>query len=351
VFTDGESVAAALAGRPPEKITQVGGFIPRECLSWRAQRAFGLCSFACAKFRSFAFPLDLSALGVGAFCCSSLESVDIPDSVREVGSRCFAFCHKLKKVSLGNGLSEIAEEMFEDCFSLELVRLPPRVRKVGKSAFASTRSLRAIDLSSLQPGAELGGDVFRGSGLVSVTFARQSRVLKIPECMFSHCFRLERVELCPEVSLIGSFAFYRCRALRRIDLSSLTADAEIGSLAFWRSGLVEVDLPAKLRKIGTEAFSECHSLVSVRLPQEVGVIRSKVFKRCESLRSLALGDVRKWNTKDFCPLKCIERLELIGTRVPSDKANDIERWLADGTRVVSTRFAGKRYGRFVISSV
>jgi hypothetical protein len=169
--------------------------------------------------------------------------------------------------------------------------------------------------------------------------------------MFYYCRRLERVELGPEVDLIDEYAFSGCSALLRIDLSCLTAEAEISLEAFSGSGLVEVDLPAKLRKIGSGAFYYCRSLVSVRLPLELDVLEFGVFKDCESLRTLALGDVRQWNTKDFCPSNCIERLELIGTAIPSDKAKEIEECLAEGARVVSARFAGERLGRFVISSV
>jgi hypothetical protein len=169
--------------------------------------------------------------------------------------------------------------------------------------------------------------------------------------MFMDCRRLERVELSPEVDLIDEYAFYHCSALRRIDLSCLTAEAVISYKAFLYSGLVEVDLPAMLRKIGSQAFSCCHSLVSVRLPLKLDVLESYVFYDCESLRTLALGDVRQWDTKNFCPSNCIERLELIGTAIPSDKAKDIEECLARGARVVSTRFAGERLGRFVIRSV
>jgi hypothetical protein len=350
-FADGESVAAALAGRSREKITQVGGYVPHECLSWPAQQSFGLCSFACSKFRSFPFPSDLAALGVGAFCGSSLEIVNIPDSVREVGNHCFAFCDKLKEVSLGNGLSEIADHVFEGCVSLELVRLPPRVCKVGDYAFSKTRALRSIDLACPQPGAEFGPFVFESSGLVSVKFERHSWVWKIASFLFLSCHRLERVELGPQVAWIDGFAFAYCSALRRIDLSCLVDQAVILFFAFAGSGLVEVDFPPKLGRIALNAFENCESLVSVRLPRELRVLESGVFKGCKSLRRLALGDIQCWETNDFCPLNCIERMELIGADIPSDKAEEIETWLAKGARVVSTKFAGQQLGRFAISSV
>jgi hypothetical protein len=194
-------------------------------------------------------------------------------------------------------------------------------------------ALRSIDLSCLRPGAELGTGVFVRGGLVSVTFERQSCVREIPKRTFYCCGRLERVELSPGVSRIGKLAFCGCSALRRIDLSCLAAEAVIAHAAFRESGLIEIQLPAKMRSIGHHAFADCDSLVSVRLLQEADVIGSEVFSRCGSL----------------CQLKGIMRLELIGTRIPSDKVKEIESWLAKGARVVSTRLAGKKFGRFVIS--
>jgi hypothetical protein len=167
--------------------------------------------------------------------------------------------------------------------------------------------------------------------------------------MFAGCRRLERVELGPGVTEVCHTAFAFCVALRRIDLSCLAADAVIGKEAFLGSGLVEVGLPAKLRKVAARAFAACVSLVSVRFPLELDELGSDTFEGCSSLRTLALGDVGKWDTTHFCEDHCIERLELIGTVLPVDKTNQTNRWLADGARVVSKTFAGQTIGRLLVT--
>jgi hypothetical protein len=121
-FADGQSVEAALAGRRPEDMAQVAGFVPRVCLSWPAQRSFGPFSFAGSRFISFDFPGDVAQLGDGVFYGSSLEKIVLPDSVCRVGKHCFAHCHKLREDVLGPNLAEVSEDMFAECCALEQIR-------------------------------------------------------------------------------------------------------------------------------------------------------------------------------------------------------------------------------------
>jgi DMSO reductase anchor subunit len=102
-------------------------------------------------------------------------------------------------------------------------------------------------------------------------------LVRIPDRLFAGCAALMSITLTAHVSVIGGSAFRSCSSLQRIDLSSLSREMEVGSRAFALSGLVEVNFPANLRRIGDEAFSGCASLVSVRLPRELGALGVKVF--------------------------------------------------------------------------
>jgi hypothetical protein len=93
---------------------------------------------------------------------------------------------------------------------------------------------------------------------------------ELPGGLFDGCSALERVWMTARVSRIGREAFYHCSALRSINLSALSPEAEIEERAFAESGLVEVEFPAKLQSIGNRAFEGCAWLASVRLPRELG---------------------------------------------------------------------------------
>jgi hypothetical protein len=174
----------------------------------------------------------------------------------------------------------------------------------------------------------------------------------IPNALFERCTALECVVFPAAVAAIRSFAFSGCSALRSIDLSRLSADAEIETGAFSGCGLVEVALPAELRGIAHRAFANCTSLTAVRLPQRLRSLGSEVFKGCTSLRALALGDVREHEGDPaLLPRRAkLERLELIGCDFESLARWPIAEWLADGAAVLSDKFAGRRLGKVRITA-
>jgi hypothetical protein len=177
-------------------------------------------------------------------------------------------------------------------------------------------------------------------------------LVDIPASLFEHCTTIECVVFPAAVAAIGSFAFSDCSALRSIDLSRLSADAEIGVGAFEGCGLVEVALPAELRRIDGFAFKNCTSLMAVRLPQKLRSLGHRVFKGCTSLRALALGDVGEHDGDPALLLggAKLERLELIVCDFESLARWSIAEWLADGAAVLSVQFAGRRLGRVLITA-
>jgi hypothetical protein len=164
--------------------------------------------------------------------------------------------------------------------------------------------------------------------------------------MFRDCTALECVVFPAAVAAIRGDAFSGCSALRSIDLSRLSADAEIDDHAFAGCGLVEVALPAELRRIGDSAFAFCKSLTAVRLPQKLRSLGGEVFNGCTSLRALALGDVGEYEGDPAALLDGaeLERLELIGRDFESLARWPIAAWLADGAAVLSVQFAGRWLG-------
>ena len=95
----------------------------------------------------------------GAFWCTGIEEIVIPDSVKEIGEywltesniysdrafsyysnsgRVFAQCKSLKKVTIGNGVVNIPAGMFSDCTNLEEIIIGENVRFVDCDAFSST---------------------------------------------------------------------------------------------------------------------------------------------------------------------------------------------------------------------
>lgn len=76
--------------------------------------------------------------------CSSLTSVEIPDSITSIGEGVFCDCSSLTNVKIGNGLTIIRSKTFFNCSGLTSVEIPDSVTYIGMSAFYNCSSLASI---------------------------------------------------------------------------------------------------------------------------------------------------------------------------------------------------------------
>ena len=74
-----------------------------------------------------------------AFEECAVESVQLPDSLEDVGDYTFIDCKALRKVKLGNGILHIPNGMFNGCINLETFELPKQIRSIGQNAFSYTQ--------------------------------------------------------------------------------------------------------------------------------------------------------------------------------------------------------------------
>ena len=79
-----------------------------------------------------------------AFFRRQLNSVYIPDSVREIGYAAFAYTD-LKEVRLPHSIDEIPEACFQ-CCSLTSVVIPEYVNNIGEDAFSNNEKLESISM-------------------------------------------------------------------------------------------------------------------------------------------------------------------------------------------------------------
>lgn len=85
----------------PGTVTNIGG------------RAF----YACTNVTSIEIPESVEEIGYGAFAKCILKSVDVPNSVKTIGDA-FAQCIFLKDVTLGENVTSVHSSAFEKCESL-----------------------------------------------------------------------------------------------------------------------------------------------------------------------------------------------------------------------------------------
>ena len=154
----------------------------------------------------------------------------------------------------------LADNLFNGCTSLTTINLPDSVKSIGNTAFQSCSSLTTINLpSSLK---SIGDNAFNGCTLLT-TINLPDGVTSIGISAFNGCSSLTTINLPDGVTSIGNDVFYNCSSLVTINLpDSVTS---IGNTTFFRcTSLTTINLPSSLKSIGN-AFSTCPSLKYVIL--------------------------------------------------------------------------------------
>ena len=96
------------------------------------ERAF----FCCGSLSSLVIPDSVTSIGGSTFSgCSSLSNIVIPDSVTSIGDDAFWFCSSLRNLVIPDSVTAIGDRAFSGCCSLESLVVPDSVASIGNKAF------------------------------------------------------------------------------------------------------------------------------------------------------------------------------------------------------------------------
>ena len=109
----------------------------------------GSNAFAYTKITTLDLPNTIRDLGIGAFnSCAQLSSVNIPTGLTTVPQAMFSNCSSLASIVIPDGIIEIGQAAFSNCSSLTLVVIPEGVITIGRSAFSDCSKLKEIVIPS-----------------------------------------------------------------------------------------------------------------------------------------------------------------------------------------------------------
>ena len=245
---------------------------------------------------------------LGRYHLHAIQNVTIPNNVRELRSRCFARCLRLRCVTFGS--SSLLERIGASCFKrseIEEINIPDSVRELCDKCFKDCFMLRRV------------------------TFGSSSSLERIGTSCF-HMSEIEEMSIPDSVRELCEDCFMVCPKLWRVTFGSSSSLEKIGKHCFVGCALIEFEIPCKVESLGCGAFFECPlsggiicrgcsrfcafgSLVlsrdcercfsgygilsSVCIPDGVRELCDGCFKWCASLRRVTFG--------------CLSSLEWIGS--------------------------------------
>lgn len=231
------------------------------------------------------FDKDVTTIGQGAFSsCTSLTSINIPESVTTIGKYAFHECTSLTSVNIPCRIAKIEDSTFWECTSLTSVTIPDSVTSIGDCAFWECASLTNITIpeSVTTIGEYAFGDC---TSLTNITIPNS--VTEIGQSAFNGCNGLTSVSIGNNVTEIGTFAFYGCSRLTSVTISDSVT--EIGGYTFsFCESLTSVTIPNVVTSIGEYAFQGCTSLTNITIPDSVTTIGNSAFSGCSSLTSICI---------------------------------------------------------------
>ena len=172
--------------------------------------------------------------GVKAICDEAFQGLDnlhdvvLPASVVDLGTRAFASCRKLFKVTMP-GVEFIGKECFALCESLKEIILPETLGKIWEGAFAGCKALEEINIPSHLK--IIDKSAFRNSGLKNLNI-KISDDCKcwIFDRAFAGCKHLESIYLNKNVKILECMAFAGCTSLKTIEFENPSLTGSIGEI-------------------------------------------------------------------------------------------------------------------------
>ena len=229
------------------------------------------------KIRRIILPEGVVSIGKAAFPFMGIEEINIPSTVREIGSTAFGYDRWLNcNIVIPEGVEEIKYQTFNECNRMTIAPiLPKSLKKIGEHAFSMTRFDNLTFPDGLE---EIGQGAFQDCGLTSVHLPNTclvigdmafqlSKMIKdivlptdlecIPFGLFSMCDGLETLKIHANCRRIEDSAFLLCSNLREIIFNQNLET--IGFDAFYGCALTTLNLPPSLCQLGALSFGAMSS--------------------------------------------------------------------------------------------
>ena len=261
-------------------------------------------------------PSTLKSIGYGAFMCSSICSVQIPEGVTNIGDYCFNDSPVLSEVYIPSTVEHIGTGAFssrinttfsvsdannyyysenncliqkEDCKVIRVGTyegLPSGIKIIGLNAFSDVKNVGDLVLpdsvDSIEPYAFTDC-----KSLKSIVLPDD--LIIVPDSCFYGCSNLTAIIIPDSVQSIGASCFQSCASLQNITLPNNLLS--LGKNCFWScSELLSLTIPEGVTVVPEYLCNNCSNLVSVVVNGNCITFEQWAFANCKKLQEINLPD-------------------------------------------------------------
>lgn len=205
--------------------------------------------------------IDNKVIANQAYYNSDSTSIDIPETITEIGE--FAFARSgITSVVIPEGVTKIGYAAFYHCDGLTDIVIPDSVTEIGPSAFAKTPWLKEWEQNGTDDFLIVGDGIlldYRGNTAV-VTIP--AGVKTIGAGAFADNSSIKKVILPDSVEVVGEGAFSGCNGLT--DIEGGNSLKKIRDRAFAGCPIGNIRIPASVEEIGLKAFAVPHAVKTVQ---------------------------------------------------------------------------------------
>lgn len=250
----------------------------------------------CSDLRSVSFPSTLSSLGECIFYnCPELKSIEVdkanpvfdsrercnavirtaddavelgcagttfPKSVSKISQKAFCGCTGLTSITVPKWIEDIGDYAFSDCFRLEKIILPENCTlQFGLSVFDGCCALTSFNLPA--------GDI--GFHMNPFTNCENLSCLTVsPKSKEYYANKEKNALICDSILFVGCYNTTIGSDIRRIYASAFKGCRR----------LTKIFIPASVKCIDEDAFSDCQNLVNVAVDKDNEIYDSREDCNC-----------------------------------------------------------------------
>ncbi|MDE6339885.1 MAG: leucine-rich repeat domain-containing protein [Muribaculaceae bacterium] len=146
-------------------------------------KSIGKYAFMQSKITAINLPDGLQGIGDTAFYGTRLKNVIVPGSVAFTGSDHFGLCYELESLEFKGMPVSIPEGLCYSCTNLDTVNIPESVTEIGSRAFEHCSSLRFFNVFTTNL-VKTGANSFNGmNSLLVMRFPKTMKVIGRESCM------------------------------------------------------------------------------------------------------------------------------------------------------------------------